>query len=337
MGENASVKSDLEDMKSLLNDVQKRRDDLKSMNDELTSQVSTAISSRQALETDLQSFIKLSDDTKSFLERKHIKETSELSDRISRLELRLTEKDDELHAMQRKVSEAKSYKGQIFDDVQMLEENLTQMQDTISTLRKQLAEKTKEIEALEYELNCSRQESKNFQELVDARRKNGEVISGLREKERKMDGELSTMVEGMRKIKQENHELVVRLNSIEKEKTGLTENCELLRSQLVGLTSELKLAQDKSKRIREDTQQEMMGRIIALKQEKLDLEAKFEELQDQIDIQKRSFYEIPSLMDELKQLDDMGGFRPSRMAQSPLTPGFEKQVESLRIELVAVI
>jgi len=77
-----------------------------------------------------------------------------------------------------------------------------------------------------------------------------------------------------------------------------------------------------------------MSRIISLKQDKVDLESRLEELQDTIDIQKRSFFDAPSLQDELRQLEDTGGYKPSRMSVFPATSGLEKQIEQLKVELV---
>jgi len=263
-------------------------------------------------------------------EDKRSKDNSELSEKLSKLELKLTEKDEELATMRRTVAEARSSKGQIFEDVQMLEENLADMQDTIQTLRRQLADKSKEIESLEYELNCSRQQSKSIQDLVETRRKNGEVISGLKEKEREMDGQLELLTDNLRSIKQENRDLALRLSSLEKEKQALTDTSDRFRSQNAELSAELKLALDKTKRVREDTQQEMMTRIITLKQEKLDLAARLEELQDFIDIQKRSVLEAPSLMDELSQLEEVSS--PKQLRLSPAIDS--KQLEGLKVDLV---
>lgn len=261
---------------------------------------------------------------------KRFKDRSELSEKVAKLEQKLSEKDEELATMRRTVAEARSSKGQIFEDVQMLEENLADMQDTIQTLRRQLAEKSKEIESLEYELNCSRQESKNIQDLVETRRKNGEVISGLKEKEREMDGQLELLTGNLRSVKQENRDLALRLVSLEKEKQALTDTSDRFRLQVAELSAELKLALDKTKRVREDTQQEMMTRIITLKQEKLDLAARLEELQDFIDIQKRSVLEAPSLMDELSQLEEVSSPKPMR-----LSPAIDsKQLEGLKVDLV---
>ena len=266
------------------------------------------------------------------IEAKRSKDSSELTEKITKLEQKLSDKDEELVTMRRTVAEAKSSKGQIFEDVQMLEENLSEMQETIQTLRRQLAEKSKEIERLEYELNCSRQESKNIQELAETRRKNGEVITGLKEKEREMDNQLELLTDNLRTVKQENRDLTLRLVSLEKEKQALIDTSEQLRFKVTELSAELKFTQDKAKRIREDTQQEMMTRIILLKQEKLALEARLEELQDFIDIQKRSVLEAPSLMDELSLLEEA-----SSPKQMRLSPAMDKQLEGLKGDLVSAI
>ena len=73
-----------------------------------------------------------------------------------------------------------------------------------------------------------------------------------------------------------------------------------------------------------------MTRIITLKQEKLDLAARLEELQDFIDIQKRSVLEAPSLMDELSQLEEVSS--PKQLRLSPAIDS--KQLEGLKVDLV---
>ena len=245
--------------------------------------------------------------------------------KIAKLEQFLCEKDEELQSLHHKLSETRTSKGQIFEDVQMLEENLSQMQDTIQNLRKQLSDKTKEIETLEYELNCYRQQGKNMQELMENRRKNGEVISGLKEKEREMDGQLEILTDNLRNLKRENHELVQKIASFEREKQSLLDTNESLRSQIADLSAELKLSIDQTKRVKEDTKHEMMSRIVALKQEKLAVETRLRELQDFIDVQKRSILDAPSLMEELAQLEDVSSPKIQR--------NNEKQVESLTREI----
>ena len=260
-------------------------------------------------------------------------EISELKEKTRKLISENREKDEEIIALQAKISEIRSYKGQIFDDVKELEANLSSLQDTIQTLRKQIGEKNKAIETLEYELNCLKQEGRDVAGLMENKRKNGEVISDLREKSRKLDEEMMTLSMNLVNSRQENQTLIAKIASMERDRATLLELNEELRSKLVEAEAELKYTDERVKQVRENTKEEMMSRIIALKQEKVELESKLDELQDTIDMQKKSFFEAPSLMDELKQLEDVGGYR--RMSILPgSNPAQEKQIESLKLELV---
>ena len=325
---------DVEDLKGLLNDSQKRRDDLKGMNEELTKQVTTALEARQSLEVEMNKRVEELELQKTAMGKQHAKEVTEWAEKCSRFELRLTEKDDDIETLQHKLTDARSYKGQIFDDVQMLEDNLKQMQETIQTLRKQLADKTKELEVVAYELNCTRQQHNSVGELVEMKRKNTELASTLSERERQLDHDLTTLSAALQKAKQDVHDSTVKLTSVEKEKMSLLDSNEQLRSQVAALIVDLKLCDEKARRAREETKQEMLSRILTLKQEKLEAEARLEELQEQMDLQKRSFFEAPSLMDELKMIDDMGGYKPSRLSLAPVAANLERQLEQLKVELV---
>ena len=329
-GEREALLSAVEEIKKLQDDTQKRRDDLRSLYEQVKDQLSAAQTAVQSLEADL----KAAQEGRKLAEQRTAKELREASESTGRLNRQLVEKEEEIASLQAKVTEARSYKGQIFDDVKELEANLTTMQDTIQSQRKQLSEKNKAIETLEYELNCVRQEGKDAEGLREGRKRNGEVIADLKERERKLEEEVMTVSGSLVQSRQEKHTLAGKVASLEREKATLLETNEDLRSRLVDAEAEIKYFDDKLKQVRDDTIEEMMSRIISLKQDKVDLESRLEELQDTIDIQKRSFFDAPSLQDELRQLEDTGGYKPSRMSVFPATSGLEKQIEQLKVELV---
>jgi nucleoprotein TPR len=328
-GEREALAVTVEEIKRLFDDTQRRRDDLRALYDQVKDQLTAAQTTCQSLEVDL----KAAQEGRTLTEQKAAKEHREAMDLASKFTRQLEEKEEEITSLQAKVTEARSYKGQIFDDVKELEANLTTMQETIQTQRKQLGEKNKAIETLEYELNCMRQEGKDVEGLRETRRRNGEVIADLKEKERKLEEEIMTVSASLVQSRQDNHALASKIASLERERTALLETNEDLRSRLVDAEAEIKYFDDKLKQVRDDTIEEMMSRIISLKQDKVELESRLEELQDTIDIQKRSFFEAPSLQDELRQLEDSGGYKPSRMSVMPVNNALEKQVEQLKVEM----
>jgi chromosome segregation ATPase len=227
-------------------------------------------------------------------------------EKSKRLKAELAENADELKFLTEKWTAERNKNSELVEDLHESEDKIQQLEEELRKLASGLKNRERTIEQLEDEIS---------------KEDEGELIAGerLRELQRSHSALTQQIRErecSLRTVEHEKGSLVQQLTGLQREIKRLTAEKkdlqDLLDSQGVELEQtldQLRLRDDRILKVKEELQREMAQRIMELKQQKLALEERLQEVEDSVDL--RTCNDL-SFHDELSQLED---FKP--IGQTP--------------------
>lgn len=251
----------------------------------------------------------------------------------ARLQIELKEALDELEIEREKAVSERERRRQLMDDMHVKEDTIERLQADLDSLGKSLASRQLKIEKLENEMSQESYAEYDFHDRIkELTRQNSQLTSQLRESE----AELRTFEVDRAKLEGSLQAVNRELKKLQHDKKDQAAQTKRLEEELEAAKEALRHRDERLVAIKDDLQQEMTSRILELRHEKLMLEERIEELQENADFTRRSI-EL-SIHDELASLDD---FRPNRLStpkdfrssRSSRFFGDTKQTDSLKVEI----
>mmetsp|Transcript_9338 Transcript_9338/g.17911 ORF Transcript_9338/g.17911 Transcript_9338/m.17911 type:complete len:643 (-) Transcript_9338:1862-3790(-) len=285
--------------RSMTREIRQKTDELESQVDKITIEKWQLAEEIQDLKTHYEREIQIvMDQTKQ--------ETESLKSKTARLQMELKDALDELKEEREKAVTERERRRQLMDDMHFKEDAIDKLKGELDMLSKSLMTRQQKIEKLENEINRDANDDYDFIERVkELTRLNSQLQSQLREK----DTELRAMESERLKLEnvvQANQREIKKLQHDKKEHSHMVKQ---LEEDMDTLRDQLRQRDERVVAIKEDLQQEMASRILELRQEKMILEERIEELQESADFTRKSI--DLSIHDELASLDD---FRPHRLS-----------------------
>ena len=255
--------------------------------------------------------------------------------RITDLEAELHSKDREFQTILTKIRSMREEKSNLLEEMHSLEEMGKTLECENVMLKQGLKEREKTIDSLQNEV----EQSENMvleTEFLQVKTQLTEMMNRHGESEKKLNGEKNALLEEISRLEEINTEQNLRIKTLEKESKSLKEHNEFLELNVEEWKDKARDLTDKMQKTRENLQKESTDRMIKLKQEKIQLEERINELMEQLGTDRTSVTMLgqPSLMDELQLLESgPRSSRRSRVSLSGRQSSPDKNFEALRLEL----
>lgn len=267
----------------------------------------------------------------------HKQDTERLQTRIGDLEAEGKERDREVQALNAKIRVMREEKSDLLDEFQSLEESSKGLQCENQVLRQGLKNHQRTIDSLQSEVEQTA-DMVLEQDFIEVKKQLEDLVARQKENDRRIAAEKTELVSEISRLEDVNSDQLSRLKTLEKETKALKEYNDFLTLSLEEWKDKATDLTDKMQKTREHLQKESTDRMIKLKQEKIQLEERINELMDQLGPDRRSSTMLtgqPSLMDELQLLESgPRSSRHSRLSMSARQSTPDRNFEALRLELV---
>lgn len=339
MAEKESLECELDEMQLRVENLESERG--KAMT---TPKLEELVGQSQALERENSDLQEAVAELNSLLQRvresaraEHKQDTERLQTRIGDLEAEARERDQEIQTLATKIRAMREEKSDLVDEMQSLEEASKGLQCENQLLRQGLKNHQRTIDSLQTEVEQT-SDMVLEQDYLEVKKQLSNLVLRQVESEKRVATEKAELVGEISRLEGVNSEQFSRLKTLEKELKAIKEYNEFLTKSLEEWKDKATDLTDKMQKTREHLQKESTDRMIKLKQEKIQLEERINELMDQFGTDRRSSTMLtgqPSLMDELQLLEaGPRSSRHSRISMSARQSTPDKNFEALRLELV---
>jgi chromosome segregation ATPase len=203
-----------------------------------------------------------------------------------------------------KLSEERSLNEKLRIDLSDLEEKLRTMENENDQLLKDISTREKKIKSLSQDLNTMNEDIQDTKdhEIEKLSREVLILTKSLKSSKENILTLTSSKDELQDKISELRAEMQKKGDQAEKDKKSLNDSNFLLKQKIEQLEKSFETKEENLRKAKDEIIQDLQDRLLALKQEKVDLENTLQELQDQIQVSRVSFGNEVSLNDELAQL-----------------------------------
>ena len=282
----------------------------------------------RSLEIDFSEYKKKIDGEKQTILQLAKDECDSLTQKIESKDEELEKLHQELSTLSKKIDRMKSKQHQMIDEYQKMEEEVHSIETAKKTLSVELDSRNQKIQELEQEL----QENPSVETVEAMKSRLSELHQKNKESETLLEAIRAETALDLAEARAANKQLRGELKAERKEKEKQSRAADRLQAEVDSLKKQLIEVEESANVTKNRTKDELTDRILALESEKMQLKQAFEELQDEVDISRRSMMgNQPSFMDELRAMD-RASIRFSRVS---LLPQSHVQTESLRAQLVS--
>jgi chromosome segregation ATPase len=178
------------------------------------------------------------------------------------------------------------------------------MENENDQLLKDISTREKKIKSLSQDLNTMNEDIQDTKdhEIEKLSREVLILTKSLKSSKENILTLTSSKDELQDKISELRAEMQKKGDQAEKDKKSLNDSNFLLKQKIEQLEKSFETKEENLRKAKDEIIQDLQDRLLALKQEKVDLENTLQELQDQIQVSRVSFGNEVSLNDELAQL-----------------------------------